>query len=86
MCSLGRGTLDDFGMSPSNLKTLIPRNCSTKKIITCSHKINSLETYKFKAVQKLKQAEHVVRVQFCNWLCEAVCKDENGPLLTYFTD
>jgi len=27
-----------------------------------------------------------MRVQFCNWFCEAVCKDEVSSFLTYFTD
>jgi len=27
-----------------------------------------------------------MRVQFCNWFCEAVCRDEVNSFLTYFTD
>ena len=89
MCSVGRGTLDDFGVSPWQLKDtyhLSQEIAVPRKSLHAATTLIHLKQYKFKVVQNLKQAQHVVRAQFCNWLCEAVCNDENGPLLTYFTD
>jgi hypothetical protein len=58
-----------------------------KAISTRSHKITSFETRRiYRCIKTLPEADHVARVRFCNWFCEAVFSFEIDPLLTYFPD
>jgi hypothetical protein len=46
----------------------------------------AVKTYTTNESYKKYRSKYVARVQFCNWLHEAVYNYEVRPLITYFTD
>jgi hypothetical protein len=55
-------------------------------LIHTATKLLHLKPHKYTVEQKLHGPDCAYRLQFCIWLCEAVCRGEVDPLLTYFTD
>jgi hypothetical protein len=92
-CVLSEQTIDDvtawLETSPWDLQDSYHRKLVCQSHLYMQPQPHNYFTWNHTNLQpckKFHEAGCVITIQFCNWLCEAVCSGEADPLLNYFTD